>query len=182
MRLADFILSHIQTILEEWEGFARTMPPAAASMTTTALRNHASDMLKSVAQDLGTAQSPQEEITKSHGQEARTMQTEAGEQHGLARLESKFTIEQLASEYRALRSSVLRLWSEANSAPNSTDIGDIIRFNEAIDQLLAASVFGFANATRELPKRKKSARISSSPRLPMNCAIRFLPSVPRPPC
>ena len=149
MRLANFILDHTDSILQEWENFARTIEPAAASMTTKALRNHASEMLKSVAEDLCTTQSRAEEIVKSHGQEPRTAQTDAGEQHGLARLESNFTIEQLASEYRALRSSVLRQWSEANKAPSSTDIGDIIRFNEAIDQLLASSVFSFAKATRE---------------------------------
>lgn len=158
MRLADFILSHTETILKEWENFARTMQPAAASMTTTALRNHASEMLKSVAQDISTAQSCQEEIAKSHGQEPRTTETDAGEQHGLARLESNFTIEQIASEYRALRSSVLRLWNEANSTPSSTDIDDIIRFNEAIDQLLAASVFSFAKATREAVEAEKDRK------------------------
>nr|WP_176936468.1 ATP-binding protein [Massilia sp. PDC64] len=155
MRLADFIRSHTEAILQEWEGFARTVQPAAAVMTTKALRDHASAMLKSIAQDLGTAQSRQEEIVKSHGEEPRSTETEAGEQHGLARLESNFTIEQLASEYRALRSSVLRLWSDANSTPSATDIGDIIRFNEAIDQLLAASVFSFAKATRDAVEAEK---------------------------
>ena len=149
MRLADFILDQISCILEEWEKFARTVEPAASVMTSKELRNHASVMLKSVARDLCTTQSREEEITKSHGQEPKASQAEAGEEHGIARLESNFTIEQLFSEYRALRSSVLRLWNEANGSPSSTDIDDIIRFNEAIDQLLASSVFSFARATRE---------------------------------
>lgn len=158
MRLADFILSDAEPILREWDGFARTLEPAASSMTSRALRNHAAEMLKSIALDLGTAQSRQEGIRKSHGQEPRTSQTSTGEQHGLARMESNFTIEQLASEYRALRSSVLRLWSEANKAPSSTDIADIIRFNEAIDQLLAASIFSFAKATREAAEAEKNRK------------------------
>ncbi|MFD2365080.1 ATP-binding protein [Pseudoduganella sp. GCM10020061] len=158
MRLADFILSQTESILEEWEEFARTMQPAAASMTTKALRNHASQMLKSIAHDLRTTQSLSEEIAKSHGLGPWTTQTEAGEQHGLARLESRFTIEQLASEYRALRSSVLRLWNEAKGIPSATDMGDIIRFNESVDQLLAASVFSFAKATREAGEAEKNRK------------------------
>ena len=158
MRLADFLASHAEPILQEWEDFARTIEPAASSMTTKALRNHAAEMLKCIAADMGTAQSRQQEITKSHGLEPRTTQTDAGELHGLARLGSNFSIEQLASEYRALRSSVLRLWSGANPSPSKADIADIIRFNEAIDQLLAASVFSFARATREAMEAEKDRK------------------------
>jgi len=158
MRLADFILDQAETILQEWDIFARTLEPSASSMTTKELRNHAGEMLKCVANDMNTTQSRQEEIDKSHGDEPRTLQTKAGEEHGLARLDSKFTIEQLASEYRALRSSVLRLWAEATTRSNSKDIGDIVRFNEAIDQLLAASIFSFAKATREALEAEKSRK------------------------
>ena len=158
MRLADFLASHSDAILQEWEDFARTLEPAASSMTTKALRNHAAEMLHCIAEDMATSQSRQEEIAKSHGQEPRTTQTDAGEQHGLARLESNFSIEQLASEYRALRSSVLRLWSEANTSPSQVDLADIIRFNEAIDQLLASSVFSFARASREAMEAEKDRK------------------------
>ena len=125
------------------------MKPAASEMTSKELRDHAAIMLQSIAKDLRTAQSREQEVAKSQGLELASAQTEAGEEHGMARLDSKFTIEQLFSEYRALRSSVLRLWNDANDAPTSTDIDDIVRFNEAIDQLLAASVFSFARATRD---------------------------------
>ena len=124
-------------------------------MTSKELRNHASVMLESIAKDLRTAQSRGEAITKSHGHSPRSSQSDAGEEHGLARLASHFTIEQLCSEYRALRSSVLRLWNDKIGPLSSTDIDDIIRFNEAIDQLLASSVFSFARATREAMEAEK---------------------------
>jgi signal transduction histidine kinase/ActR/RegA family two-component response regulator len=158
LRLADFITDQIDAILGEWDSFARSVEPSASSMTTKELRNHAAEMLKCVANDLRTAQSPQEEIDKSHGNGPRNLQTTAGEEHGLARLESQFTIEQLASEYRALRSSVLRLWANASANASATDIGDIIRFNEAIDQLLAASIFSFAKATRDALDAEKTRK------------------------
>ena len=158
LRLADFILEQTDTIRHEWDRFARTVEPAASDMTIKELRNHAAEMLKCIANDLLTIQSRQEEIDKSYGNETRTLQIEAGELHGIARLDSHFTIEQLASEYRALRSSVFRLWKDAITMPSSSDIGDIARFNEAIDQLLAASISSFAKATREALDAEKTRR------------------------
>ncbi len=63
-----------------------------------------------------------------------------GEVHG-------FTMDQLLSEYRALRASVLRLWIEAFPSPDRTNLVDIMRFNEAIDQATAEATARF---TREL--------------------------------
>lgn len=127
-------------------------------MTSKELRDHAAAMLKSIAADLGNAQSREEEIAKSRGMAPRTPQTSTGEDHGIARMGSKFTIEQLVSEYRALRASVLRLWSESGRLAGATDFGDIVRFDEAIDQLLAASVLSFSRATREAMDAEKARK------------------------
>jgi hypothetical protein len=54
MRLADFILRDMESILVEWEAFAATLFPAAASMTSLALRDHAKRILEAVAIDLST--------------------------------------------------------------------------------------------------------------------------------
>jgi signal transduction histidine kinase/CheY-like chemotaxis protein len=158
LKLSVFILENIELILQDWEKFARTMEPAASPMTSKQLRNHASVMLESIATDLCTSQSKKQELDKSQGNEPRTAQIDAGEEHGQSRMDSNFTIEQLVSEYRALRSSVLRLWNEANGAPQASDIDDIIRFNEAIDQLLASSVIIFAKATREAVEAEKKRK------------------------
>jgi signal transduction histidine kinase len=146
VRLSDFIISENESILQEWENFAQTLKPAAIDMTSKELRNHAAVLLGIIAKDISTVQTAREQFNKSHGEQPGEHE-DAG--HGLARLESKFTIEQLVSEYRALRSSVLRLWAKSAALKSPTDVDDIIRFNEAIDQLLAASVFSFAKAKRE---------------------------------
>ena len=153
MRLADFIISELETILQEWENFARTLTPAALSMTNKELRNHAHAMLNSIADDLRTPQSTEQQIKKSHGLEA---EGKDDAEHGLLRWKSDFTIEQMVSEYRALRASVLRLWGEKHPPFSTTDIEDIVRFNEAIDQLLAASVSSFAEAKREADERERN--------------------------
>ena len=64
----------------------------------------------------------------------------AAEKHGADRAESGFTIEQMVSEYRALRASVIRLWTKAQGALALAELEDLTRFNEAIDQSLAESV------------------------------------------
>jgi len=45
----------------------------------------------------------------------------------------------MVAEYRALRASVLRLWTATSGTLTGTDITDLMRFNEAIDQSLAES-------------------------------------------
>jgi signal transduction histidine kinase len=60
--------------------------------------------------------------------------------HGAGRAESGFTVAEMVSEYRALRASVLRLWTLENGSLGRADIDDLMRFNEAIDQSLAESI------------------------------------------
>jgi signal transduction histidine kinase len=141
MRLSEFILSHRERILSEWVEFARSCTPSADMMTFVKLRDHAAQMLETIAADLNTYQSKSEQVDKSKGKlDARakegTPETPA-ESHGSSRAKSGFTIEQMVSEYRALRASVIRLWVEVEGEPETKDLQDVIRFNEAIDQALA---------------------------------------------
>jgi signal transduction histidine kinase len=140
MRLADFILQYEQAILEEWDEFARTNEPAASGMDAKALRNHAAQMLDAIARDIAQAQSREQAHAKSQARGANTDEDSAASVHGEARLLSGFTIDQLLSEYRALRASVLRLWADNAQMGLASDVGDIVRFNEAVDQAIAESV------------------------------------------
>ena len=145
MRLADFILRDTESILGEWEAFASTLFPAAASMTPLALRDHAKQILEAVAKDLSTPQTKQAQADKSLGRALKLMEAPetAAQTHAVLRARSGFDINQLAAEYRALRASVLRLWTEA-CQPNELNLEDLIRFNEAIDQALAESIGFFS--------------------------------------
>src|SRR4051794_15798702 len=145
MRLSDFIASNLESILAEWEEFARTHIPAGESMDVAALRDHAADILKTVARDLRTPQTEAERGEKAQGDaESRpgTADT-AAQTHGALRAEAGFTLAQMVSEFRALRASVIRLWRAAGAA-GPTDFEDLTRFNEAIDQALAESVSRYA--------------------------------------
>jgi signal transduction histidine kinase len=154
MRLADFILTHREAILAEWAAFAKTCAPASGSMGITALSDHASEMLTVIAADLKTPQDRLEQSKKSKGQAPASGSTEltAAEKHGTGRAESGFTLDQMVAEYRALRASVIRLWTKERTEASSTDLDDLTRFNEAIDQSLAESITRF---TEDLDKSKE---------------------------
>jgi signal transduction histidine kinase len=152
--LARFILANTEPILAEWEAFARTCTPASGGMDIGALRDHAAEMLKVIAADLGTAQGGDEQSEKSKGMAPaiRAAAATAAEEHGADRAGSGFTIEQMVSEYRALRASVIRLWTKAHGELTPADVDDLTRFNEAIDQSLAESVSRY---TEELDNSKE---------------------------
>src|SRR6266513_1982269 len=142
MRLAEFILANRAAILAEWEAFAKSCAPASGSMGITALSDHASEMLTVIAEDLKTPQGAHEQSEKSMGRAPSTgtdVRT-AAEKHGKGRAESGFTMDQMVAEYRALRASVKRLWTKEQGEVTPTDLEDLIRFDEAIDQSLAESV------------------------------------------
>jgi len=145
MRLHSFIRANREQILEEWETFAQTCEPASTTMDVEALRDHADQMLMVIAADLETYQDAHEQSEKSKGH-TRALDPAAptaAEEHGAGRAESGFTVEQMVAEYRALRASVLRLWTREQGELKSADIEDLTRFNEAIDQSLAESVSEF---------------------------------------
>jgi signal transduction histidine kinase len=150
--LSDFIVGNRETIMSEWEAFARTCAPASGSMDITALRDHASEMLSVIAEDLNTPQSQLEQSEKSKGNAPVENGKTAAERHGADRAESGFTTEQMVSEYRALRASVIRLWMKTKDEMTRPDVDDLTRFNEAIDQSLAESVVRY---TQDLEHSKE---------------------------
>jgi signal transduction histidine kinase len=145
VKLADFILGHMEPILVEWESFAATITPAAHTMTPLALRDHAEEILLAISRDLATPQTPHEQHRKSLGgaETVRGAAETAAQTHATLRSRSGFDINQLAAEYRALRASVLRQWLAASEGKPS-HLEDMIRFNEAVDQALAESIAFFS--------------------------------------
>lgn len=144
MRLSDFIARDMNAILAGWDKFAATLLPAASGMDAAALRDHAEEILRAVMKDIMTPQSLTEQARKAQGHIYRPVDAPetAAETHAFLREQHGFDISQMASEYRALRASVLHLWAEA-CKPNATNSDDMVRFNEAIDQAVAESVAFF---------------------------------------
>lgn len=152
MRLSQFIIENREPIMEEWEAFARTCAPASGSMDIPALRDHASEMLTVIAKDLATPQGDRAQAEKSKGNAPDEVVRTAATKHGADRAESGFTTEQMVSEYRALRASVIRLWTKNQGELTGAEIEDLTRFNEAIDQALAESIVRY---TQDLDNSKE---------------------------
>lgn len=141
-RLAAFIRQNHAGIIKEWIEFARTRSPASDGMSKLALQDHIVDILEFIAADLESPQTRAEQIEKSHGlaQADDDFRRSAAEIHAALRLADGFDIDQMVSEYRALRASVVKQWVLQHKNLAGTDIEDLTRFNEAIDQAVTESV------------------------------------------
>lgn len=143
MRLANFIETREEAILQVAMRFAQTIP-ALRHMEDKVLRDHLPGLLRAISLDLRTPQTRTESIEKSQGEGPEPISRTAAQTHGLMRAKEGISIDQLVAEFRALRSSVLRLWGEASDVgPEAVE--DIARFNEAIDQAVAESVEFFSH-------------------------------------
>src|SRR5688500_13170582 len=144
MTLAEFIVRNMELILSEWETFARTIP-AAEGMNTKSLRDHAEKMLKAFAHDLVQHQSAAQQAAKSKGEAPQPLCKDdtAATSHGTDRFAEGFDLKALVSEYRALRATVVRRWTEEVGAEDRET--QLSRFNEAVDQALHESVMRYSD-------------------------------------
>ncbi|GAC1599044.1 MAG: sensor histidine kinase [Myxococcales bacterium] len=148
MRLSEFIHHHRTKIVQEWVRFARTLRPWSEGMSDKALRDHAEALLAAVVIDMESPQTSSQKSEKSKGHVPGGTLSSVGQKHATDRLETGFKLDQLVSEYRALRASVVGLWAEAHGDKQ----GELTRFNEAIDESLAEAAVRYSdlmNHTRE---------------------------------
>jgi signal transduction histidine kinase len=148
MKLSVFILSNLEDILREWEDFASTLHPLHDA-NKVELRDHAAAVLKVIAADLETPQGEQESIAKSKGLAPHGNQDTAAELHAAHRVAAGLNGDQVMAEFRALRSSVLRLWARRMELTTASEIQDMVRFNEAIDQAQTESMARYTEMLRE---------------------------------
>jgi signal transduction histidine kinase len=146
MTLSRFITENMEEIVTEWQAFATTMEPAASTMSALSLRDHAKPILLALAKDMESSQTALAQSDKSKGLAPPLSAREtAAATHGALRHLSGFDLNQLGAEYRALRASVIRLWTQRHqSHMDSAVFEDMIRFNEAVDQAVAESTFRYA--------------------------------------
>src|SRR5687767_7094060 len=145
MRLARFITENLEQIMVEWEAFAASLLGPGHGMTSLALRDHATQILLAIAEDIESNQTALEQDYKSKGYARIAEATRtAAQTHGALRYLAGFDLRQLAAEFRALRASVLRLWLK-RAAADETALYQMTRFNEAIDQALAESIGNYSD-------------------------------------
>ena len=136
MSLSAFIRGHHEQIVSEFAAFAKTLMPPGINMTEAELRDHAEELLTAVVQDISITQTPEQQFLKSQGSGfARGMEA-SGKLHADDRIQHGFTFRSVLAEFRALRATVLRLYEESGAS----DLTDVPRFNEAIDEAMTESM------------------------------------------
>lgn len=105
MRLADFILANVESILAEWEVFARSIWPGAA-VDPAELRDDAENILRATVSDMQIDQTAAHQSDKSKGRGPGGKYSRgvnrASETHAIARVVSGFDLGAVVAEYRAL--------------------------------------------------------------------------------
>ena len=144
MQLHSFIEANFNAIVNEWEAFARTLLPAAQTMSDLTLRDHSREILIGIVKDMRISRTE-----LGRGGQSRdagpSFPESAAAAHGSVRYAAGFDLQQVVSEFRALRSSVLSLWHRSEAVRGETPaMEELDRFNEAIDQALGESVQRYA--------------------------------------
>src|ERR1700739_621917 len=113
MHLSEYIRANIEPIAREWEEFAKTCSPAAIGMTRNSLLDDVARILRAVAEDMEQPQTPAEQEAKGRSQRSTGALGSAASSHVSLRIDSRFDLVQIVSEYRAMRASVVRLWARS---------------------------------------------------------------------
>lgn len=161
MRLANFIRTEIEPILQDWEEFGKTILPAK-DLDKIGLRDHAKHMLLDIADDLDSHQTESERIAKSKGCKPTNGKETWAEVHGGDRQTSGFSVIETVSEFRALRASVVSHWTASFPILGGPQLEDLTRFHEAIDQAVAESLEQYATV-KEMETRLFGAILVASP-------------------
>ena len=173
MRLANFIEANVEPILMEWESFARSIWPGPETNPAT-LRDHAGLILRALALDMKSAQSDMQQSDKSKGEGEAGVSSDrvvgVSNVHATTRVRSGFDLIEVVAEYRALRASVIRLWHDSEPELHRSDLEDLTRFNEAIDQSLAEAVRTYT-AIVDRSRRLFLAMLGHDLRNPLNSVV-----------
>ncbi len=150
MRLAEFLHTHAEDILRAWDEFAATVPHEGPPLDRTELRDHAAEILRAVVRDLDQPQSAAQQDRKSRGEGDREAGETPAKTHADDRVAHGFSIDAMMTEYRALRASVVRLWTESGLIEyDALNMAQLTGFNEAIDQAIAESITRYAEVMNQ---------------------------------
>jgi signal transduction histidine kinase len=146
MNISDFIEKHVDPIVDEWVQFARTRVPESHHFTRVELADHAKVLLLAIAADMRQQQGAREKLEKSQGNDPGNAPqiTSIARDHATQRFEQGFSFDHLVSEFRALRASVIRRWTQQIERASRAELDDLTRYGEAMDQALSASASLYA--------------------------------------
>ena len=138
MYLAEFIKTHRDQILEQWEKFA-DLVSGVSPLPKWVLRDHAGSIIEVMAQQLARSAAHTYALTSTS--EVMTGPVEVvTDTHVKIRIGSGFDLAQIVAEYCALRTSVVGLWREHEPSSFNAGAAEITKFDEIVDAHIMASV------------------------------------------
>jgi len=151
MNVPDLITDQLAPIVEEWVEFARTRVRGSHGFTHEQLADHSKLLLQAIAADLRQPQDADARHDKAQGNAPGNSPdiTRTARDHAAQRFRQGFTFDGLVSEFRALRASVSRRWSQQLAQPGRGDIEELTRLGEAMDQALSESASFYANKVED---------------------------------
>lgn len=151
MRLSTHLRVHAEDILTAWDAFAATLVQDGSMLDPATLRDHAGEILSAIADELDRPPVDGNPDTPPDPEEGASEDLEAAAGvHADTRMVSGFAIDAMITEYRAFRTSVVRLWLAAGGGRDQPqDMQDLVRFHASMDQAIADSVARYTDQTRK---------------------------------
>ena len=148
MTLSDFIRHNLEALLDDWERFAKSIDLSGRNLTVDELRDDAKMILGAIADDMAQSQTDEEQDAKAKGERPHHAPgiTRFAQSHAVERLSHGFNLDEMVSEYRALRASVIQHWTANMKQADRVRIDELVRFNEAVDQGATESIRQYSAA------------------------------------
>jgi len=160
MKLSSFIRTNLDEILIEWETFAETLHPTSNFMSSGALCEHGKPILENIAVEIERDQKRKQTYRYALELAEKKNVKSAAALLGAERQENGFTLLQLISEYRLIRTFVLQLWTSVLTRTSIDSVKEILEFNKAIDKSLAESALAFSTQATHITEASSPAVIS----------------------
>lgn len=165
MRLAEFIRTNRDEILKIWEQDAEEIIPHQHRLTGAEVRDHVGQILLRIA---GEVEKGDAEVQRVINIDDDHPDKEIPAQlHGVERHDLGIDIVHVATEFSAMRTAVVQLWTRNNAPTDPVDLHDLVRFHKEVDRALAQSIDQYAQR-KEKQGRLFETMLSS---LPDPCCI-----------
>src|SRR5215475_8806982 len=141
MKLAEFIRSNSDQILQEWEDFAEKISDVA--LPRWLLRDHAAAIIKLIADRMEAPALPVEQRLEAAVEGGPGPVQNVTAAHVKIRINSGFDLAQITAEYCVLRACVSRLWRLKDPSGFEAGAAEITRLAELVDENVTAAVVDY---------------------------------------
>lgn len=161
MALVDWIQTNLDKVLQAWEKNAEAVL-SSDRISKEDRRDHAEAILRRIIAEMRQPQSQREQFQAAKGLNTEPKSITSAQRHGAARMRLGVDAGPMTMEFRALRMSVIQLWTDGINTADRSDLENLIRFDQALDRALTESVESFISE-KSKQDRLFHTMLSSSP-------------------